>query len=285
MIKSRVPAKVNATTASKRKLNQPRKAARLAAGLERLAASYGLAATAAGVGLAAMAGSAGAEIVYTPSNTPINGSVVLDLNNDGLGDFLLANVAGNAGEGQAYGFLSARCAQQKSCIYRPNQVWGKGGGGVVSARFASALPAGFEVRPNKSYFQQPWDSSGALMGSVAYGYSHAGTNTRGQWLNTKDRYLGLQFVIDGQVHYGWARLSVAPRRHNRSEIVAILTGYAYETVADKPIITGKTEGTDVTTLPPVNLESRTLGQLARGASQLPAWRRPKTQMKPKDNLH
>jgi hypothetical protein len=49
-------------------------------------------------------------------------------------------------------------------------------------------------------------------------------------------------------------------------ILAILTGYAYETEPNKPIITGKTKGPDVITLDPT-----TLGHLALGASQIPAW--------------
>jgi dethiobiotin synthetase len=38
------------------------------------------------------------------------------------------------------------------------------------------------------------------------------------------------------VHFGWARFSVT--EHG----VATLTGYAYETVPYKPIVTGDTEG-------------------------------------------
>ena len=50
-------------------------------------------------------------------------------------------------------------------------------------------------------------------------------------------------------------------------ILAILTGYAYETEPNTPIITGKIKGPDVITLDPA-----TLGHLAGGASQIPAWR-------------
>jgi hypothetical protein len=44
---------------------------------------------------------------------------------------------------------------------------------------------------------------------------------------------------------------------------AILTGYAYETIPNKPIITGKISGPDVMTLEPGSL-----GALAAGASRL-----------------
>jgi hypothetical protein len=53
----------------------------------------------------------------------------------------------------------------------------------------------------------------------------------------------------------------------KNGITAVVTGYAYETIPNKPIITGKTKGPDVVTLQPA-----TLGHLATGASAMPAWR-------------
>jgi len=47
-----------------------------------------------------------------------------------------------------------------------------------------------------------------------------------------------------------------------------MSGYAYETIPNKPITAGKTEGPDVITVQPA-----TLGHLAAGASAIPAWRR------------
>ena len=287
MNKSSISGSVNMTIAKAKR--QPRKPTRLAAQLERLAAAYGMTAAAAGVSLAAMAGSADAEIVYTPTNTPINGTVVLDLNNDGVADFRLTNLARVLERGQASGMFSVRCEQQNGtggpCDYRTNQVWGKG---VLSGRFAYALPAGFPVRSNRTFFRQVQNSSnsyGALMGAIFYASYARSTGTLGQWLYSKDRYLGLQFVIDGQVHYGWARLSATPTKGDGIVIDEVLTGYAYETTPGKPIVTGKTKGPDVTTLPSVKLRSATLGQLARGASQMSTWRNLKMQNNPNGSMH
>jgi len=47
----------------------------------------------------------------------------------------------------------------------------------------------------------------------------------------------------------------------------MLTGYAYETIANKAIIAGRTKGPDVTAAQPTSL-----GHLAAGASAIPAWR-------------
>ncbi len=90
---------------------------------------------------------------------------------------------------------------------------------------------------------------------------------RRSWLNVKNRYLGLSFQINGETHYGWARLNVQSAGHT---LTAVLTGYAYETIANKPIIAGKTGGTEenaVSQSQPNGVSSKpaTLGELAIGS--------------------
>ena len=98
----------------------------------------------------------------------------------------------------------------------------------------------------------------------------------GPWQNVKDRYLALKFQIKGKTHYGWARLNV---KLNKTTITATLTGYAYETIPNKPIIAGKQHSTDDSpVLNPESLETppsapATLGILATGARGLSVWRR------------
>lgn len=265
-----------------------KQAATLGAGLEKLLSAYASAAAAAGVSLLAMANSAEARIVYTPgyTNIPVNNSepVLLDLNHDGIGDFSFWNLAYYGDQGETDLELAVGCAavpvpvssHRSTCRYPDNQIWGRG---IVSGRFASALQAGFRVRRNRTYFQQGQKRSGyyppyapvaSMAGFGAADFSGFPSNrTSGQFLYTKDRYLGLQFIIDGQAHYGWVRLTVA-RQQILGGIQAAVTGYAYETIPDKPIITGKTKGPDVITLEPASL-----GHLAQGASGISAWREKK----------
>jgi hypothetical protein len=105
----------------------------------------------------------------------------------------------------------------------------------------------------------------------------------GQWANggkgVKNRYLGLKFQIKGKTHFGWARLTV---RFNHRQWDSTLTGYAYETVANKSIITGKTKGPDeASSVGPANASAAntptakpvTLGLLAMGSPGLSIWRR------------
>jgi hypothetical protein len=230
----------------------------LAPELERSLAAYAGAAVAAGVSMAAMAAPAEAKIVYTPTHTIIGAhqAVPLDLNHDGVADFAFGNALYHSGSDL---YLFCPAFRSSRCTVPGNEVWGQG---AVVDRFASALPAGFKVRANKSHFQQLRNNF-VSMENVYVGRYGSTSQIDGQWLYAKNRYLGLRFMINGEVHYGWARLSVPAKGF---QISPVLTGYAYETVPNKPIITGKIKGQDVITLDP-----STLGHLAGGASQIPAW--------------
>jgi hypothetical protein len=88
----------------------------------------------------------------------------------------------------------------------------------------------------------------------------------GSWINVNHRYLGARFYIEGKVHYGWARLNVQVQLP--LTVTATLTGYAYETVPNKPIVAGKTKGPDVGSVEPASL-----GRLAQGSAGLAPGRR------------
>jgi hypothetical protein len=229
-------------------------------GLEKSLSAYVGAAVAAGVSLLALGPSAEGKIVYTPANLDIpvdEGALPLDVNHDGIADFFFSNVIGCLG---GVDILMAGTKEMN------NHIWGRGTGticGFGRFLFASALHAGFPVGSHKSRFQNgPYWLMGMFAGS------RSSSTTFGQWLYTKHRYLGLRFSINGQIHYGWARVSVGLISTGlHGGIQATLTGYAYETIPNKPIITGKIKGPDVVVLPPASL-----GHLAQGASAIPAWR-------------
>jgi hypothetical protein len=50
----------------------------------------------------------------------------------------------------------------------------------------------------------------------------------------------LRFAIDGKTHFDRARLGGISAREGNA--TATLTGYAYETIPNNPIITGKAKG-------------------------------------------
>ena len=219
--------------------------------------SYALAAGAAGVGALALVTPSEAEVVYTPTHLllrTVNGSdgagaYKLDVNGDGVVDFELVNSTFGHGGGALI-----------SPAVQGNLVVGNG-------IYASALTAGASIGPSGPFAHRTraatsmagWiDSSGSLF-------------SNGPWKNSRNRYLGLKFLINGEVHFGWARLSI---RYN----TMLLSGYAYETVANQPISAGKQSGGDAANIAPehdgtqVNTGAA-LGNLALGSAGLVAWRR------------
>jgi hypothetical protein len=218
---------------------------------------YALAASATGVATLAGAQPAAAEIVYTPAHTVIltNHKISLDLNHDGIGDFMISNHA----------FCTTDICG-RTLLARPlganNEVAGMKG--LIFTLYASAFNRGARIGPSA-------DFSGKLMAASGTEYGSAG-----QWRNVTNRYLGLKFVAAGQVHFGWARFSVTS---GTGKIIATLTGYAYETIPNRPITAGQTKGTNqVTGGPDAALgapapASATLGLLAQGAPGMSLWRR------------
>jgi hypothetical protein len=221
----------------------------------------GVAITAVGLGMLATALPAEAKIVYTKADVTIsygNGLFLLDLNHDGIADFGLGLEHYVTSLG---GFLSSLFG---SPWEKGNAVWGK------NKKYASALPPGIHVGEGQ------FPVGGDLMWKHS-SYSK-GVHNFGPWANggkgVNNRYLGFKFLIQGKVHYGWARLNTICCLESK------LTGYAYETIANRPIITGKTKGPDDVVEQP-NPASRTapapqpatLGMLAMGSPSLSVWRR------------
>jgi hypothetical protein len=181
---------------------------------------YALTASAAGVSLLALAQPSEARIVYTKTHQVIgrNGVYPIDLNHDGVIDFLIQ--------------------QERSLGSNVLLAKGAFGNPVEGAKyFAEALKKGAAIGPRQRFI-----SSSGTKGE--YMAQHVSTESgrsywTGQWADVSNRYLGLRFQIDGKTHYGWARLSTQTQGY---QITATLTGYAYETVPRKGIRAGQIVG-------------------------------------------
>jgi hypothetical protein len=233
---------------------------------------YALAATAAGLGMLGSSQLSQAEIVYTKAHRPVapNTTFHLDLNHDGIADFSLKDTLSSKSL-IVYGRLFGLPIGPK------NQIAGHQG--FFGRVYASALFAGVRVGPKAQFLSY----QGLMAESTFNGQMRAPAQgyCTGPWVNVTDRYLGLKFEIKGEVHFGWARFNVSCLNQN-TEVVGLLTGYAYETVPNRPIVMGRQRGSEEvgaadqqgakprsrTTVRPASL-----GRLAQGTAGLAAWRR------------
>jgi hypothetical protein len=224
--------------------------------LNRRLTAYAQVASAAGVSVLALAGASEAKVVYTETYEVTHGfPLYIDLNHDGIKDFLLRTMFYRGSSGIEVG-LSVSGYRNADNVVAGKRV-GSGSGYFLSA--ASALPAGARIGPNGNFSVRSPLMAVELFNGVGSQYSDQGP-WAGKGAGVRNRYLGLKFVVDGEVHYGWARLSVTLGHHRQSDDVSgTLTGYAYETDPEKPIIAGRITGPDVITVQP-----ETLGGLALG---------------------
>ncbi|HEY4902192.1 MAG TPA: hypothetical protein VIH89_01845 [Candidatus Sulfotelmatobacter sp.] len=240
---------------SEKKSNRPRMTARINLKLEKNLAAYIAAAGAAGVSLLATQ-SAEAKVVYTATNVT-GGNISIDLNNDGVTDFSIV-----FREEASHSIVLVVIPDVKGNAVRPHSPFG-----AAAGFFGVPVGAGEKFVSNTA----PSYGPGVSM-ARDFGYGNY-SSIRGPWVNTTNRYLGIRFLINGQTHYGWARLSVS------KDLSPVLTGYAYETIPNKTITEGHTSGPEeagnfapADMLTPIQ-QPVTLGMLARGVEGLTIWRR------------
>jgi len=263
-----------------RKSSNRRVSTRLDSKLENNLLNYAIAAGAAGVGILAMAHPCEARILYTAAHTPVTTGTFLDLNHDGVNDFTFSVTRTSHTDARLIvattGFHIGSDLSVLPAV-SANQVWGVAPG-FVSGFYASALKNGVSIQSSTKFTpgkkRMLGVSSAANFSPLCFGPWQ--TNP---CVGVNNRYLGFKFTVNGQIHYGWARLSTKVDSFTRTLIIAVITGYAYETIPGKPIISGKMRGTDevgsLDTLIPGQpaIAPATLGLLAHGAPALTIWRR------------
>ena len=235
---------------------QSRKKFKISDSLNRQLNTYALVASAAGVSVLALARASEAKVVYTETHQVTRAHVPLyiDLDHDGIKDFVLRTtyyVGSSCFEGlNASGYRNMNNAVAGRRFSRSSYFFSA----------ASALPAGARIGPERKFpVHHPFMALELFNRDRTSQYSDVGPWV-GKGKGVRNRYLGLKFVIHGKVHYGWARLSVTLGHHRQyDDVSGTLTGYAYETIPNKGIITGKTKGQDT-----IMVQPDMLGGLARG---------------------
>jgi hypothetical protein len=234
-----------------------RKPSKLSSSLQGHLNAYALAASAAGVGMLALARPAEAKIIYTPAHHHVllNNWLGLDLNHDGIVDFAIRRTT-------YYDLDRANATWVYVKGARRNRVAGIGR--TCATTYATSYCAtAYALRTGRKIDRKLTFPAQSVRGYMAnrWGFPAGTYICGGQWNNVTNRYLGFKFQIKGQIHYGWARLSESCNKSGPigTGARALLTGYAYETIPNKPIIAGKTKGPDV-----ITLEPSSLGALAAG---------------------
>lgn len=224
-----------------KQLSSPRTAAKLRRTLDERLNRYSLAASVAGVSVLALATPAQARIVFTPAHirlTP-NHKLAIDLNHDGIKDFELIDAGAGSSD-----FLEVNALQSGNALAQADTDCNPSVG-------VAALDPGVLIGKGQVFSHNLYCMAQKLATEGSFG----------SWPGVTNRFVGVKFVIKGKSHFGWVRLSVS-----RAPFIAHITGYAYETVPNKPIVAGKTSGAEAEVS---EEQTGTLGKLATGSPAPP----------------
>jgi hypothetical protein len=119
-----------------------------------------------------------------------------------------------------------------------------GDGEIASGTNAIPLVSGISVGPTGAFLNSP-----SLMTNFFFSRGCGSTYLYGSWCHRSSGYrcsgagyLGLRFLINGQVHYGWAYVTVTGGLIGGPGLSVTLQSFAYETIAGRGITTGQTSG-------------------------------------------
>ena len=233
------------------------KKSRLSDILNRKMAAYAIAAGAASVTIAAMAIStegAQGSIVFTPAHVFLGGlgetHLNIDLNQDGINDFTLMMT-------NTQYVQTSQAFSVEGGSFRDDPA-------VGNSAMPSPLAKGSDIGALKNF--QSGNKILAWGRFVAHS-GHSGYTSKGPWIKTApDSYLGVRFLINGETHYGWVRMTVVA---SSTQVQATITGYAYETVANQPLRAGQ----GATKSHAAGIHPASLGALSLGAAGLVLWRK------------
>ena len=172
------------------------------------------------VTLAILATPVAAIIIYTPLRTTVddNGEILIDLNRDRTPDFTV-QVSSRRGV--------MVCRGNPTFVVSVKIIPNNPGGGVVisSPALAQLLPLGADVGSSSNFeFNTP---------ETIFAYNGC------PMMREVAGYVGLAFQINGAIHYGWTYVRVYMDAYS---VRTTVFNYAYESIADRDIVTGQLVG-------------------------------------------
>lgn len=197
--------------------------------LDRRLSAYCIVAGCTGVGVAALAQTGSHQTIqYFPANVDLVSFdrgfelIPLDIDRNGATDFNFFG-AGSGG-------YSSRSGQNGT--YHGLVGWSQlpAGAGALNRMLAK----GQEIGPSENFTNQ----ATLLYSNWREQQGHTSAQCGGIYRGGAGPYIGIKFVMHGDTHYGWIRLS-GMQCIGRGSIQGKVTGYAYNTVANAPIQAGQ----------------------------------------------
>lgn len=131
----------------------------------------------------------------------------------------------------------AMTLQQNACGYTITVVETPAADIGAEGQPVAPLQAGEAIGPNAQFF-----AGAQTMKSLSWNHCGQGLSYGGPWPTGTVQYLGVNFLVNGQHHYGWASVEFnVVLTFGPPKLVAVLTGYAYETTPGTAIIAGQTK--------------------------------------------
>jgi hypothetical protein len=155
-----------------------------------------------------------------------------DLNHDALSDLAIAT---------SHNSCASECLENRDAFSMGNGVEDKKVRSHLSSFFSAFVLHPGTIGP-RAPFVQGGEFGCAMLDVFSFPSVHYRRLT-GKWHDVTDRNLGLASSSAAKTHFGWARLTVHDKGH---AITTVLAGYAYETIPNHPIITGKKIGPTTT---------------------------------------
>ena len=198
--------------------------------LDRRLAAYSVAAGTAGVAIAALAQDVSHQsILYTPANITIYSgklTFAIDLNHDGIADFSF--YGGHSG----YSLGTAHISYYQGVV-------GWAGGSALN----HPLTKGMEIGPDGEFVARQMMVRNVVSFGRRKHQLYPQSRCVGPFRNVNNSYLGIAFRINGEIHYGWIRISSLPCLGD-GDVQGTVTGYAYNTAPNAPIQSGQIRSED-----------------------------------------
>ncbi|MFA6277766.1 MAG: hypothetical protein WC622_13510 [Pedobacter sp.] len=172
------------------------------------------------------------SIVYTQIDQELayNKFITIDADNNGKNDFYFTTVLVGKDNLSHLFFQASPVSTSGAKLMLNNSQE------LVIGMWGKAIDAGTQINATTA-FNTIWSNfmiKGMLLDIIE---NPAQTKTYdGPWLAKIDKYLAMQIIIGGKVHYGWIHLS-----HIANEAKMRIVSFAYNDVANEPIAAGQTQ--------------------------------------------